>query len=96
MPQIIYSQAAIQDLERLREFLKPKNPSAAQRAAKTIIQGIKALGELPYIGRPIDALPQDFRDWLIDFGHSGYIVRYRINTDTIVILAIRHQKEAGF
>jgi plasmid stabilization system protein ParE len=43
-------------------------------------------------------LPFDeaFRDWIIDFGDSGYVVRYRITNDGVMILAVRHQKEAGF
>ncbi|NVK43808.1 MAG: type II toxin-antitoxin system RelE/ParE family toxin [Oceanospirillaceae bacterium] len=96
MSQVIFTPAAIQDLERLREFLQPKNPAAAERAAKAIIQGVKALGEHPRIGRPVDDLPEEYRDWLIDFSDSGYVARYRSNGDTIVVLAIRHQKEAGF
>lgn len=38
-----------------------------------------------------------FREWPIDFGDSGYVARYRIDpdTDTVVILAVRHQKETG-
>lgn len=91
----MFTPAAIQDLERLREFLRPKNPAAAERAAKVIIQGVKALGERPRIGRPVDDLPEEYRDWLIDFGDSGYVARYRSNGDIIVVLAIRHQKEAG-
>lgn len=96
MPQVIFAPTAIQDLERLREFLRPKNPMAAERAAKAIIEGIKTLGQLPRIGRPIDDLPEEFRDWLIDFGDSGYVARYRVEGEAVVILAIRHQKEAGF
>ena len=96
MPQVIFAPEAIRDLERLREFLRPGNPVAAEQAARTIIQSVQSLGEHPGIGRPIDDLPEDYRDWLIDFGDSGYIARYRIDGETIVVLAIRHQKEVGF
>jgi len=96
MPQVIFSPAAVRDLERLREFLRPKNPAAAERAARAIISGIQELGKFPNIGRPIDDLPEEYRDWLIDFGDGGYIARYRLNGDTVVVLAIRHQREAGF
>ncbi|MCK0743707.1 type II toxin-antitoxin system RelE/ParE family toxin [Chromohalobacter nigrandesensis] len=96
MPQVIFAPAAISDLERLRDFLRPKNPAAAERTAEAILQGVQALGEHPHIGRPIDDLPEAYRDWLIDFGDSGYIARYRVDADTVVVLAIRQQKEAGF
>ena len=95
MSRVTFAPAAVRDLERLREFLRPKNTAAAERAAKVIIQGTQALGELPRIGRPIDDLPDEYRDWLIEFGDSGYVVRYRIDGDIVVVLAIRHQKEAG-
>lgn len=94
MPQVIFSPAAVRDLERLREFLRPKNPAAAVRAAKALTQGLEELGKFPHIGRPIDDLSEEYRDWLIDFGNSGYIARYRLDGDTGVVLAIRYQREA--
>lgn len=96
MPQVIFAPAALRDLERLREFLRPKNPAAAERAAEAIIQGIQELGKFPHIGRPVEELPEEYREWLIDFGDSGYIARYRLDGDTVVVLTLRHQKEAGF
>jgi len=92
---VIFAQAAIRDLERLRAFLRTKNPNAAKRAADAIIQGVKALGTYPRMGRLIEDLPEQYREWLIDFGDSGYIARYHIRDDAITVLAIRHQKEAG-
>lgn len=96
MPRVIFAPAAIRDLERLHAFLRPKNPAAAKRAAQAITRGVRALAAQPHIGRPIDDLPEIYRDWLIDFGDSGYVARYRIEGDTVVILALRHQKEVGF
>jgi len=94
MPQVIFSPAAIRDLERLRDFLRPKNPSAAKRASETILKAVRALGMHPHMGRLVEDLPQQYREWLIEFGDSGYVVRYRIDENTLTILAVRHQKEA--
>lgn len=96
MPQVIFSPAAIRDLQRLRDFLRPKSPEAARRAGEAIRQGVKALGSYPEMGRTIDDLPEQFREWVIDFGNSGYIARYRISDDAVTVLTIRHQKELGF
>jgi plasmid stabilization system protein ParE len=85
MSRVIFAPAAIRDLERLREFLRPKNPAASERAANAIIQSVRTLGELPRIGRPTDDLPEEYRDWLIDYGDSGYIARYRIAGDTSTV-----------
>lgn len=95
MPQVIFSPAAIRDLERLREFLRPKDPSVARRAGKTILKSVSVLGAHPRMGRLIEDLPEQYREWLIDFGDSGYIARYHIEGDILTILAVRHQKEAG-
>ncbi|MBB98723.1 MAG: plasmid stabilization protein [Rhodobacteraceae bacterium] len=96
MPQVIFAPAAIRDLQRLRGFLRPKNADVARRAGEAIRQGVKILGTQPRLGRMADDLPEQFREWLIDFGDSGYVVRYHIADETVTILAIRHQKEAGF
>lgn len=41
-------------------------------------------------------MPPAFRELLIDFGDTGYIARYHYADDTVTVLAIRHQKEAGY
>ncbi|KPC57978.1 Plasmid stabilization system protein [Pseudomonas amygdali pv. morsprunorum] len=38
----------------------------------------------------------DYREWLIDFGDSGYVILYRYYTNEIVVVAVRHQKEVGY
>lgn len=96
MPQVIFAPAAIRGIQRLREFLRPKNADAARRAGETIMQGVRILGAQPRIGRPVDDLPDEYREWLIDFGDSGYVARYRIDGDIVTILAVRHQKEVGY
>lgn len=96
MPQVIFSPAAIRDLERLREFLRSKNPLAAKRAGETILKSVRALGVNPHMGRLVEDLPEQYREWLVDFGDSGYVARYRIDGDTLTILAVRHLKKAGF
>ena len=41
-------------------------------------------------------MPMEFREWPIGFGSGGYIVLYRYDSDDVVILAVRHEKEAGY
>jgi plasmid stabilization system protein ParE len=96
MPQVIYAPGAIRDLQRLREFLRPKNPVAAKRAADTIIKALQVLGVQPQIGRPVEDMPDQYREWMIDFGDSGYVARYRFDGEAVTILAVRHQKEVGY
>lgn len=96
MPQLIWSPRALADVQRLYRFLGAKNPDAAKRAVAAIRAGVRILARQPHIGRPAEEMDPEYREWLIDFGNSGYCVRYRLDGETAVLLAVRHQKEAGF
>ena len=96
MPRLIWSPPALLDVQRLYRFLAEKNIDAARRAVKAIRQGAKLIAHQPGIGRPADEMEPQYREWLIDFGDSGYIALYRYDGQTAVILAVRHQKEAGY
>ena len=93
MPRVKYAPAAIRDLQRLREFLQSKNPLAARRSAEVIMKSLKILGNQPQVGRAIEDMPEEFREWIIEFGDSGYIARYRFDGHDVTILGLRHQKE---
>lgn len=96
MQKLIWSPEALLDVQRLYRFLAFKNPEAARRAVTAIRQGVKVLSLQPGIGRPVEELGDGFRDWVIDFGDSGYVARYRLDAHLVIILAVRHQKEVGF
>lgn len=96
MPQLIWAPPVLLDVQRLYRFLASSNADAAKRAVKAIRQEVTVLGQQPGIGRPVEDMPEAFRDWIIDFGDSGYVARYRIDADAVTILAVRHQKEVGF
>ena len=83
-------------MQRVYRFLAEKNIDAAKRAAKAIREGVKILANQPEIGRPVEEMEPEYREWLIDFGDSGYIALYRYDGRMAVILAVRHQKEAGY
>jgi plasmid stabilization system protein ParE len=90
---MIWAPSALRDVQRLYRFLAGKNSDAARRAVQAIQLGVKVLGHQPQIGRPIEDMAEEFREWQIDFGDSGYVVRYRVDTVAVIILAVRHQKE---
>lgn len=96
MSRLIWSPSALLDVQRLYRFLAPKNSEAAKRAVQAIRQGVKVLEQHPGLGRPVEDMDDEFRDWIIDFGDSGYVARYRVDQPSITILAVRHQKEVGF
>ena len=66
------------------------------RAVGAIRTGVCVLGDQPEAGRPVADMDPSFREWVIPFGASGYVALYRVADDAAVILAVRHQKEAGY
>ncbi len=70
MPRVTFAPAAIRDLQRLRDFLRPKSPDAARRAGEAIRQGVKILGAHPRMGRLIDDLPEDRSRYLQPYGFT--------------------------
>ena len=101
MSQVRFAPGALRDLERLREFLRSKNPVAAKRAALVINKTIQLLKQHPQIGRPADEADtepveaQGQCELMIDFGDSGYVALYQYEDGDVIVLALRHQREAG-
>lgn len=62
----------------------------------TIRASVNILSQHAAIGRPAEEMEPEYREWPIPFGASGYLVLYRFENDTAVILAVRHQREAGY
>lgn len=93
--QVVYSDAAAGDIERLFEFLAAQDPYAASAAVVAIQNAVNLLAEHPLIGRSFDGL---LRELVISFGRSGYVAlyRHRPERDEVRILAIRHQRELDY
>ena len=96
MSRLIWSTQALRDVQRLFRFLVVHSLDAAKRAVKAIRQEVKVLEQQPAIGRPMQDMEPEYREWLIDFGDSGYVALYRLAGDEVVILAVRHKREVGY
>jgi addiction module RelE/StbE family toxin len=96
MTELVWSPRALADVQRVYRFILGKNPDAARRAAAAIRSAAQTIKEHPKAGRPVDTLPHEFREWIIPFATSGYVMIYHFDGQTVVILAVRHQKEAGY
>lgn len=96
MPRLSWSPSALRDVHRLYRVLAEKNIDAGRRAVKAIRDGVKIIAVQPAIGRPAEDMEPEYREWMIDFGDSGYVVLYRYDEQAAVILAVRHQREAGY
>ena len=92
MARIKWRLDAVQDIDRLREFLFAKDPSAAQQAAYVIYHAVKRLEDRPEIGRPLSDGTKR-REIIIPFGASAYILRYVFENDNVFVLRIWHSRE---
>lgn len=96
MPRLVWSEPALADVARLHAFLAPKSREAAQRAVKAIRGGVKELSRHPEIGRPVEDMLPEFREWVVEFGQSAYVALYHFDGEQVVILAVRHGREVGY
>ncbi|QSJ14179.1 type II toxin-antitoxin system RelE/ParE family toxin [Nostoc sp. UHCC 0702] len=83
-----FSNSAVQDLVRLREFIAQNNPQAAERVSLRLRQAIGKLVLYPDIGRPVLEL-ENVRELFA----GNYVVRYLREEDTIFVLRVWHGKE---
>ncbi|MHB8448710.1 MAG: type II toxin-antitoxin system RelE/ParE family toxin [Rudaea sp.] len=95
MARLIYAGRAIEDLERLVEFLIESDPRAAAHTVELVVGALQILGNHPLIGRRASDV---LRELVISRGRSGYVALYRFDAeaDVVRILTIRHQREAGY
>ena len=97
MPYIVrWTDNAIDGLARIHVFLADIDPDVAQQALNAIGAGVDILEQFPNAGRPADDLEPDHHELLIPFGSSGYALFYEVTGETVLILAVKHQKEVGY
>ena len=83
------------DFDRILEYLLAHEGTDAPSRVAGIIEAIDVLERNPLIGRPARA---DLRELIIGRRTRGYVALYRYvaELDTVFVLAIRGQKEAGY
>ena len=94
MAALIYSPQAYADLDRFIDFAN-ENGLDVEAIAFAITEAIAILEHHPLIGRPAE---HDLRELVISRGKSGFVALYDYYRpdDLVVILALRHQREAGY
>lgn len=95
MARLIYAAQAFADLDRLADFLIEVDPVAAGETLNLIAEAVEVLRNHPLIGRRVE---HDLRELVISRGQSGYIALYRYHAkeEVVMLLALRHQREAGY
>lgn len=89
------SPEAADDLDRLVDFLLIDWPLVAASTVDMVVDALGILAQHPKIGRPVT---QGLRELVISRGKSGYLALYDYDeqNDIVLVLALRHQREAGY
>lgn len=104
MAAIKLSSAALVDLERLQDFAEASGDPIAEFSSNELqtpglavflLDAMAVLSHQPGIGRRAE---QGRRELVISRGRIGYLAKYRFyaEQDQVLILRIRHQREAGY
>lgn len=83
--RVIWSDPALDDLARIRDYIGNENPAAASRVAIQLVAAADSLEHLPERGRP--GLEPGTRE-LVSLW--PYIMVYQIDPEIVHILSIRH------
>ena len=95
MTRWLVSLEAADELEALVDFLVSDMPEHAVPTVDLIMDALNILQDHPNIGRPLQ-LP--LNELVISHGRTRYVVLYEYDAqaDVVVVLAIRHQQQAGY
>lgn len=84
MPKIVWTEEAVEHLEAIVTYVSVYDPAAAGRLAGRLIEVADSLSEFPHRGRDAgDGKREMTSVW-------PYILRYRVEGETVFILRIRH------
>ncbi|HTQ14452.1 MAG TPA: type II toxin-antitoxin system RelE/ParE family toxin [Rhizomicrobium sp.] len=84
--RVIWVERALDDLERIHDYIQSDNPAAAQRVIQRLRSGLESLSRFPRMGRA--GRVSDTREFV--FTDIPYIGVYRILEDEIEVLNIIH------
>ncbi|MGH9740864.1 MAG: type II toxin-antitoxin system RelE/ParE family toxin [Candidatus Acidiferrum sp.] len=84
--RVIWTEAAINHLIEVRDYVARDKPEAARQLAQKIRKSIARLALLPHLGRA--GREPETRELII--GGTPYIVCYQVHRERLIILAIIH------
>lgn len=94
MTHIELAPAVLRDFDRIFDPVAGFDPVSAPARIAEMLQALQLLSSSPLIGRPVRG---DKRELVIGRATSGYVAlcRYVAELDTVFVLAVKHQREAG-
>lgn len=95
MSRVELAPEVTDDFDRILEHLAAHEVAETASRIADIISAIGALERNPLIGRPAEG---ETRELVIGRASRGYVALYRYVAalDTVFVLAVRNQREAGY
>jgi len=95
MSRVELAPELAEDIERILDHLARHDVTNAPSCIREIIQAIDVLEHNPLIGSPVRG---NKRELVIGRRSRGYVALYRYvaEIDTVFVLALRSQREAGY
>lgn len=95
MARVEITERAFADLERLFDFIANEDPLRARSQLQSVHKALQLLADHQLLGR---AAENGRRELILSRGRYGYIAKYRwlMADDVVLVLAVRHQLEAGY
>ena len=95
MARVELAPEVADDFDRILDHLDRYRVEDKPSRIREIIAAITVLERNPLIGRPVEA---GRRELVIGRGAHGYLAlyRYMAEIDTVLVLAVRSQREAGY
>lgn len=98
--RVRFTEEGRDDLDRLYDWLLERTAgdfAIAERALKSIQDGITVLELAPLSCRRAAGGDPFLRELVIGFGATGYVMLFEIEDgQTVTVLAVRHQREDDF
>jgi plasmid stabilization system protein ParE len=89
--RVVWSAAALADLDRFARFLQKNHPALAGIVAREIIAKVQVLQQQPRIGRTVGKTR--YRQLVLRVLNAAYVFRYRAIGERLVILRVFHRRE---
>ena len=95
MARIELAPEVLGDFDRFFDHLAQFEVADAPQRFGEIVQALQILAHSPLLGRPVKGRK---RELVIGQGARGYVALYRFvaDIDTVFVLALRSQREAGY
>jgi len=80
-----YSERAVSEISGIVEYLRVRNPHAAQRVALELKTAVQVVAQFPYSGRDVGNGIRVF-----PVGRYPYLIYWTIQNDIVSVLHVRH------